>query len=104
MEAHNLHTYWIRGSVGLAGFSNWQPACTVDPEVVQAYFAAHGEAVVEQRREKRSERREEKRKHPDLRLVGTWSSARAKTTCSCKTHKDSEDHEHDTVSRLLLLY
>ena len=69
--------------------ARWQPASTVRPDALQAYFAKHGGEVVEARKKKRAEQREERRKPFKHRFLGDWSSESAKTTCSCKTHKES---------------
>ena len=36
--------------VRLQGCHNWQPACTVEEKVVQAYFAVHGASLAEARK------------------------------------------------------
>ena len=76
--------------VQMAGFAaRWQPACTVPAETLQAYFAVHGGDTVEARKEKRAAQRDAQRRDVRRPLLGDWSSESAKTTCKCKTHKES---------------
>jgi hypothetical protein len=65
----------------------WQPACTISSAALQAYFAKHGGEVIEARKQKRAENRELRRR--GTRFLSDWSSESAKTTCACKTHKES---------------
>jgi hypothetical protein len=76
--------------VQLSGFAKrWQPASTIDPRALQAYFAKHGAEVIEARKQKRAEHREQHRKPYKQRFLGDWSSESVKAACTCKTHKES---------------
>ena len=61
----------------------WQPACDVEENVVQAYFAVHGASVVEARKLQRAEFRVARR-----RFVGNWTSQSVISRCNCRTHKE----------------
>ena len=74
--------------VRLTGFANWQPACTVDRDSVEAYFAVRGGQVVEERKRRRQEHRDLGRRPTEV-FLGDWTSDAVKKSCLCKTHKES---------------
>ena len=76
--------------IQLTGFEpRWQPACTVCPDVLQAYFAKQGGETVEARQHRHAVRRDGTRRPRKTTVFGDWSSESAKTTCMCNTHEES---------------
>lgn len=90
MVQHLAELPFLELQVQLTGFAAiWQPAGTMNSDVLQAYFAKQGEEVIEARRRKRAEQREQARRPVKERFLGDWSSKAVKTKCVCKTHKES---------------
>ncbi|CAK0853929.1 unnamed protein product [Prorocentrum cordatum] len=75
--------------VRLAGSDRFQPACTVDNDLVQSYFARNAEVVLQERKRRRQERRDLRVGRAPAFCLGDWASREPKDKCSCKTHKES---------------
>ena len=83
---------FLKLEVQLTGYSNrWQPACTVNQDAVQAYFARHGGEVIEARQRRRAEQREQRRNPLKQRFLGDWSSVAHEARLE-KKQKQAELH------------
>jgi len=82
-----LHTHGdvCHFEVQIAGFRGWQPACTINADVLAQHFASRADSNIRRRRERRVQARKQRwtgfRPRRPRTFVGPWHSVAPKQLC-----------------------